>query len=113
MIKIIEIPLYHGELVLIQKKKLEDIPEKYKPENEDFKGYAAVTCFRLKNNGVAQFIIAFLKPTTPSNIAHEAEHCKGEIFNHVGITEHNTNNEPSAYMIGWIVEQCHKYLKIK
>jgi len=113
MIKKIKIPIYNGTLVLIQNKSLQDIPKKWKPEKFDLSGYAAVTCHRDNKFGFRYFVILFTKSIGSKTIAHEALHCMSDIFDHRGIKFDIYNDEPAAYLLGWIVDQCHKYLKVK
>ena len=38
-------------------------------------------------------------------VAHEAVHIKNRIFEHAGILHDPKNDEPEAYLLGWIVKQ--------
>lgn len=112
MIKKIKIPIYFGTLVLIQKKHLEDIPKKWKPKGFDLSGYGGITMEHDNKRGCRYFIIAFCKPTYAETVAHEALHCAHRIFQHRQIHSDQANDEQTAYLVGWIVRQCHKHLKI-
>lgn len=50
-----------------------------------------------------------------STIAHEATHIANLVFKHAGVIFDKDNDEPLAYLIGWISGQIHdlhlKYLK--
>ncbi len=59
------------------------------------------------------FYMAFEKKPTASIIAHESVHIKNKIFNHCHVELDINNDEPEAYLLDWIVEQCHKFLIIK
>ena len=112
MIKKINIPIFFGELVLIQKKKLSDIPKKWAIDF-DFHGYAATCYTKNTKGGCLRVVIAFMNPTTPEIIAHEAYHAVNNLFVNNGIKPDLYNDEPAAFILGWIVKQCHKYLKVK
>lgn len=111
MIKNIDIPIYRGRLILIQKKKLENISKEYKPDF-DLHGFEACVVCKNEKNGYRNFIMLFEKPTNSRIIAHESLHILSELFKHRGIDISYTNDEHGAYFLGWVVEQCHKYLKI-
>lgn len=46
-------------------------------------------------------------------VAHEALHIVHKIFEDRYIQIDIDNDEPEAYLLGWVVGQCHKYLKLK
>lgn len=47
-------------------------------------------------------------------IAHEADHLCNQLFKEIGATVDVNNDEPHAYLLGWIVKQITKnYLKFK
>lgn len=112
MQKIITIPIYYGKLVLFQLDDLKDIPKEFDPEF-DTHGYNGLTWTHDSETGFRYFCMAFEMNTTQKIIAHESYHCLNNIFEHRGIQHDLRNDEPAAYLLGWIVERCHKYLKIK
>ena len=113
MIKKIEIPIYFGMLVIIQKKKLTDIPKKWKPDNFDVYGFGALSYYKDSKGGYRRYIIAFQKDVNARMVAHEALHCVNHMFHHKNIQYDTLNDEHAAYLIGWIVGECHLCLKIK
>ena len=110
-IKRLKIPLYFGDLIIIQEKSLKNIPGKYKPENFDFRNYDAFT-HEIIEKGYKTYILVFKKPTKSKIIAHEALHIVSRVFNDRNIDYSHINDEHAAYFIGWIVGECHKILKI-
>jgi len=112
MIKKIDIPIYFGTLIIIQKKSFKKIPRKYKPKNFDLNGYEAYTDYVDIKNGYRIYLMVFLKPTNSRIIAHEALHIMNKIFDHRNIDYTYKNDEHGAYMLGWIIGECHKYLNI-
>ena len=112
MIKKVKIPIYFGEIVIIQKKKLKDIPKKWSIDF-DFHGYAATCYTKNTKGGYLRIVMAFIKPTTPEIITHESYHAVNYLFSHNGIKHDPTNDEHGAFILGWIVKQCHKNLKVK
>ena len=54
----------------------------------------------------------FLRSKTDAGvIAHEAVHITNYVFKHANITLDINNDEPYAYLLGWIVEEIHKVQK--
>jgi len=47
---------------------------------------------------------------TPGIIAHEAKHLANNIFIDIGHTLDCYNDEPEAYLLGWIVNRIHELL---
>ena len=111
MIKKIDIPIYRGTLILVQKKDLNKLPKKYKPDF-DMHGFDACVFIKDAKNGFRNYIMTFRNPTNSRIIAHESLHFMSELFKHTGVDIAYTNDEHGAYLIGWVVEQCHRYLEI-
>ena len=108
-IKYCKIPLYTGKLVIIQldnEESMTDVAKKYNiiADVSDYDGMA----FFDKNN----FIISFNKKTKASIIAHESLHAVSYIFNYHNIIMDSKNDESIAYLLEWIVDQCHKFINI-
>ena len=104
--KQIDIPIYHGDLVLIKYKHTKDL-KKYKLGIKY--EYDAVTFKHPHKSGLTRYVMAF-RNCTPSKIAHEAFHCLRYIYDDRGIELTIDTDEPSAYLLGWIVKQCHNFL---
>jgi hypothetical protein len=111
MIKKIEIPIYKGNVVVIQKKNLNDVPEKYFPSSGVF-GYEAITDVYEHESGFKEYVMIFEKPTNSRIIAHESLHFMSMLFRDRDINMSYDNDEMGAYLIGWIVGELHKCLKI-
>jgi hypothetical protein len=111
MVKKIKIPLYFGEIIIIQKKRLNDVPKKWRIKY-DFRGYAATCYTNNTKDGCLRIVMAFTERTTPEIIAHESFHALNYLFEHDGIKHDLINDEQGAFILGWIVKQCHKHLTI-
>lgn len=46
---------------------------------------------------------------TPGVIAHEAKHIVNNIFQSIGHNLCIYNDEPECYLLGWIVDEIHKF----
>lgn len=75
------------------------------PKNADAE---TVCCRRLKPNLRGGVLIRFENKAsmTPQNIAHEAVHAALGIFDYVEARISSDNQEPFAYLVGWIVGCC-------
>lgn len=112
MIKKIKIPIYNSSIVLIQVKKLKNIPKKYNPNFDTF-GYDGLVWNCDSENGYRYFCLAVTPKIKTHQISHECNHIRDEIFLHHGIKYDLNNQEPAAYLLGWLVKMCHKHLKVK
>ena len=108
--KVIEIPIYHGDLILIQCETLKSIYEDYELEGYD-NGVDAIVFKSPTSNGYTQYFMAFKYDSTkPNVIAHEAFHVVTRIFYDRSIDLDLINDEPVCYLLEWIVKQCHEFL---
>ena len=107
--KIIKIPLYHGEIVLKLVNKLSEVNEEF---NTNFNlSHQAAVFDNLTEKGILQYVIVFDKTTTNKVIAHECVHLLNRIFIDRNIKLDVVNDEPQAYLMGWLFEQCEIFIK--
>ena len=107
--KKIKIPIFHGELTMIQtkKKKWSKVGEKYKMQIGDF---SAVVWKDEKQKFLSLFVAFNGKPKSDI-IAHEAVHLVNHVFINKGIEPCRYNDENQAYLTGWFVKQIQKFIK--
>lgn len=105
--KRIKIPLYFQNLVIIQTDDFKQIEEAYNLDKAPC-GYDAIT---FEYGG--DIVVVFNSKVTPSIIAHETVHIVSFIFHNIGAKKDIYNDEPEAYLYGYIVEQIHKIVKLK
>lgn len=106
----IKIPIYFGELIIIQESDQTKLKKKYRMEGTDqFDAYV----FRDHKDGYTRYVMVFKKPTTFKIIAHESMHFVSQLFHDRGMIMDTENDEPQAYLLGWVVGECLKYLEIK
>ncbi|KAA9333404.1 hypothetical protein F0P96_10570 [Hymenobacter busanensis] len=66
------------------------------------------------STGNKEGFFAILRPTaTPETVAHEALHLSHYIMRSRGIKPDLNNDEPHAYLLGWLVRQMHYALTSK
>ena len=102
--KKIKIPLYSGSLILHKCKDLKEIEKKYNLTD-------CSDCDALAIKLGSKYIIAFSDTINPNIIAHESLHVVSDIFLNIGAVMDLKNQELQCYLIGWVVEQCHKFLE--
>ncbi len=103
--KKISIPLYFHKLRIIQSDDFEEVHKRYGLRGEI--DYAGVTI-----DGGHEIIVAFNNEVTASIIAHEALHVCSIVFKNIRCDYDRDNDEPIAYLLGWVVEQIHKIIKV-
>jgi hypothetical protein len=106
-----KIPLYHGDLIIIQDNDLKWVEKKY--NLSDLSGMGACAFPYPKKDGYTRYIMAFSGKTEPSIIAHEATHIVNNIYHDRNIPPDVLSDEPQAYLMGWVVKMCHEFLKIR
>jgi len=103
--KTIDIPIYQCKLTIILDKDLSYITKKYK--TIDLSNYGAVT-MRVPNKH-NEYIVAF-EYTEGSIIAHEVTHLVNYIFKDVCVKLDIDNDEPQAYLTGWLFKEIDNFL---
>lgn len=65
-----------------------------------------------KINNKGGVLIRFGSPdVSMKQISHEATHAAIDIFDYIGASPDPKNQEPFAYLVGWIADCCEKVLK--
>lgn len=105
----IDIPIYYGYLVIIFSDDIKQISYRYKLGLGDKKVSAYVQKM-VDGESVSQYWIVFdTKHICHTIIAHEVTHCANWIFMDRCINFDYLNDEPYAYLVGWITEKIYKY----
>lgn len=103
--KRIKIPLYFQKLRIIQTDNFEEVHKNYRLDgNID---YAGITI-----DAGYEIVVVFNKEVTPSLVAHEALHVCSIVFKNIRCEYERDNDEPIAYLLGWVVEQIHKTIEV-
>lgn len=106
------IPLYLGSFTIIQSNDFAAICEEYDLVNPE--AMMGVDAISFKNTGkgeASNYIAVFSDEHSPKIIAHECLHITNYIFEDRGMRMDVNNDEAQCYLLGWIVEQCHNFLK--
>lgn len=105
--KKIKIPIYGCELTMILYDNLDYIEKKY--NTHSLKDFGAVT---LKDdNSYRHYIVAFTDADHLSNIAHEIVHLKNFIYLDCAMELDRHNDEPEAYLTGWLFDLIYNFIK--
>jgi len=107
MIKKVELPVFYGTLVLFQDHDIKEAFDIIDVEY-DGKAFGAFSVIAVDKAGHQAYVIIF-DECTNSTVAHEAVHTAYRI-----IEEHELKKDEEliAYLTGWVVTQCHKYLNV-
>ena len=107
--KKISIPIYYGYLVVVISDDFNAVAKKYQIK-EPVEHYGAfVYPFRNKD-GIMEFMVCVPKDVSNHLIAHEVTHLVNAIFIDKGIQLDRHNDEPQAYLTGWIFCEIEKFL---
>ena len=107
----IPIPIYNGMLVVLlsnSKKKIKKVLPKFKSDpyahaiSTNWKGLDGYVVILNFDSGYA---------IRPGTIAHEAGHIANMIGESRGFLPTLINDEPMAYLIGWVADQVHDVIR--
>ena len=101
----IDIPIYQCKLTIILDKDLSYVEKKYRTKS--LSDYGAVT-MRVPNK-FSEYVIAF-EYSDGTIIAHEIVHLKNYIYQDRVIELDRFNDEPEAYLTGWLFKQIETFL---
>lgn len=102
MRKKIQIPIYSCTLTIILAEDWNAINKKHRydlSENDS-------ACFYAHDHN---YTVAFIGLPSVRTIAHESMHLVNQLFIDKHIKVDLDNDEPQAYLMGWTVEQIHKF----
>jgi len=101
----IDIPIYCCKLNIILDKDLSYVEKKYK--TKPLSNFGAIT-MRAPDK-FREYIIAF-EYTDGTIIAHEIVHLKNYIYQDCSMEVDRYNDEPEAYLTGWLFDQINNFL---
>lgn len=102
----IDIPIYCCKLTIILDKDLSYVEKRYKTKS--LSDFGAVT---LKDEDrYRHYVVGFTDPTHLSNISHEIVHLKNQIYVDSAMEVDRYNDEPEAYLTGWLFDQINNFL---
>lgn len=101
----IDIPIYQCKLTIILDKDLSYVEKKY--GTKSLCDYGAIT-MRVPHE-FSEYIMAF-EYSDGTIIAHEIVHLKNYIYQDKGIELDRFNDEPEAYLTGWLFRQIETIL---
>lgn len=109
--KKVKIPIYGGTLVIVQSNDMQPVVDKYNLTNDALNCNALA--FKQPMKGDKFVVCAAFKFIDPDIIAHEAVHVVNYIFDYKCIQLDLINDEPQAYLTGWVFDECYKFLNKK
>jgi len=107
--KVIKIPIYPGQLVVIIAKSVKEGADYLELgfSHEDINHWAAFTAKRTYK-GERQFAVVLTPETSLAMIVHECVHLKNMIFDFIGQLSDLNNDEAECYLTQWIFNETHK-----
>lgn len=110
--KTIKIPIYLGDLIIVQTDNNKLIEDKYLKNEFDLSSYGACVIRWPDAHGYTRYVIWFRNKTEYRHIAHESAHLVNMIFKDRSIDLDHENDEPYCYMIGWVVNEIIKTISL-
>lgn len=111
-IKKIDIPIYYGSLIIVVSDKYPDVAKKF-GLSEDVDRFGAFVWTRQDSSGITEFLICIDEEVENHLIAHETVHLVNAIFEDKGIQLDRSNDEPQAYLTGWVFKQIEDFVNNK
>jgi len=106
-VKRFNIPIYTGYLTVILCDDLNDVGRRY--NLPDLRDYGAIT-FKEKGK-YRSYVVAFDRDYHVGLICHEVIHVKNYIYSDAGIELDRFNDEPEAYLVGWLSDKVYSFLQ--
>lgn len=106
VIKEVKIPIYFGTLVMIFTDELERLNSLYGTNIKEADYDAVVFLDKPDSDKV----IVAIKKKEWSIIAHETVHVVNAIFLNCNIQLDRHNDEPQAYLTGWVINEIDQFL---
>lgn len=106
--KTIKVPIYFGTLTIHQTDDYSGTLDKYEVDGSKI----ADSCSWVYPKMHYHMMFRQKKHVCASYIAHECLHVSNYIFQNAGIRLNTDNDEPSAYLVAWLVKKCHLFLDV-
>jgi hypothetical protein len=110
----VDIPIYFGRLDVVVSKNFNAALKKFKEQFDpkfNANQYDAFVFKIMSKKGYSRYVV-FVKPnSSPKVIAHESVHIVNLIFDDTKIQIDIHNDEPQAYLTGWVTGEIYKALK--
>lgn len=105
--KVINIPIYGCKLTVIVCNDLKHVAKIYGIK-EDISSFGA---FTFKDEKKYREYVMALEDDWRSNVVHELVHVVNHIYLDCAMQLDRNNDEPQAYLMGWLYEEIDKFLK--
>ena len=107
-VKKVKIPIYGGQLIIIKTDDMQAVMNQH-GFKVDASKYGAFTFDKYQNDFFRCYVV--FNSFSPSLIVHESVHVVNFIYQHVGMKLDIINDEPQAYLTGWVFNEIHKFLE--
>ncbi len=110
--KQVQVPIYKGKLLIVLTNDTEGLNRKM---GFNYSGDTFAFAIRTGYKGYQSYLVALnfdndFAKITHGIIAHEAVHIANFIQEYVGVVPTFDNDEPSAYLTQWVVDEIYKMM---
>lgn len=107
--KTVKIPIYFGDLIIMQVKNWDKINKKFgfNVGNDN----VGIAFSRTTKKGKSKYYFCSVRKYDLEIAVHESVHLCNYIFKDRGIDLDLINDEPQAYLTGWIFKQINNFYK--
>lgn len=109
-IKKVEIPIYYGNLIIIVSNDYSEVAKKFKLQKYNVELFGAFSWKERDKNDILNYYVCVDEKVSNHLVAHEVVHLVNFIFLEKGIELDRINDEPQAYLTGWIFKQINNFL---
>jgi len=112
--KVVKVPLYFTQLVILLSDDIERIRKELPPMEEEEEVFAHCLYHHIKDKS-AIFILLnpkhkYWEDRMHGIIAHEVLHASCFVFYKAGISPDVNNDEPQAYLVEWMTQEVYKVI---
>lgn len=103
------IPIYYGYLIIIISEDFKAVAKKFNLK-ENVELYGAFAWSRINKDDIPEFLVCVPPDVSNHLIAHEVVHIVNAVFLNRGIELDRNNDEPQAYLTGYVFKEIENFL---
>ena len=115
--KTIRLPIYKASITFIETGSLKELKDKFGIDEGWGKIFGHSFCMEDDEHNLSCNVFILLnvndKELSPGDVAHECVHTANTIFNLRKMKLDVDNDEPYAYLVSWLVDECYKFFEFK
>lgn len=110
-VKKVLIPIYFGTLIMVQDNDFTKASYRFGVELDNL--FEAVVFHKITKDGFTEYYVVFKENPSLQVIVHEIVHIVNRIYSDRNIRLDPLNDEPQAYLSGWVMKQIQGFLNLK